>query len=134
MGESVSQLREEETSNTSMLEHLPDGPLFEIVQYLNQMDLSTVRESSLGLAGLFKKSLEELKPITFVIQGKEYEVLALLKKSSESLLIKKKSVDYSGRSFYNTPIQAAFFSHDIILFKKMIELFDKLPNGQAILA
>ncbi len=135
MDRNASRLRagKEETPNISMLEQLPLGPLSEITSYLNQNELSAARKSSLGLAGLFKNDLEQAKAITFVLQGKEEAALALLEQSPELLLIKKKSVDYSRRSYYNTPFQAAFLSHDDILCEKMRPLFDKLPDGKAIL-
>ncbi len=74
------------------------------------------------------------KPITHVLRGEEEDALAMINACPETLLMKRTSVDYSGRSYYATAFQAALLAHDVILCKKMAPLFNKLTDGQAEMA
>ncbi len=136
MGGNASRLRADkvEMLDLLMLKHLHEGPLLEIASHLDIQSLSRLARTSIYFARFFKNGLEMAKRITHVLRGQETAILAMLEQSPDLLLAKGRSVDYSGRTYYNTPFQAAFLSHDVILCEKMEPLFDKLSDGKAKLA
>ena len=118
------------------LSKLPPEILISCIgSYLGDKSKAQLSQTSKKLHGFFqddlkKSAVENL--YTYILCGEEKKALDMIAICPERLLLREKSVDYSGRIFKNvTPFQAAILSHDVTLWKKMEPFFDKLPYGQA---
>src|SRR3990167_10539650 len=120
------------------LEKLPEDILKnEIPSHLTIQTLSRLAQCNKHLNKLFQPKVNEVgakKLLQLVLRGDQDEAEKILKANPALLYEKTKATDYSGRTFYCSPFQAALGAGDIWMLKMMQSIIESSQTQTTALA
>src|SRR3990167_5630271 len=117
------------------LEKLPEDILKnEIPPQATIQTLSRLAQCNKHLNKLFQPKVSAAKLLRLVLRGDQDEAEKILKANRALLYEKTKATDYSGRTFYCSPFQAALGAGDIWMLKMMQSIIESSQTQTTALA